>query len=180
MSPLLFSLFISNLGPELNGLGLGIDLQGQNISSLFFADDLVIIGKSREALDKLMDKTQRFFISHKLDISETKSKVMTYNAATGKTVFEGEGYAPLSLDQVIVFKYLGLEVNCSPYNLFKSFNEQVKRKAKNYLASVLSLVKSGPNRSELAFSLWTSCALPSILFGAEIMPLTQGTIAELE
>ena len=180
MSPLLFSIFISSLGPLLNGLCLGIDLQGFNISAIFFADDLVIIGKSREALDKLMDKARRYFTGHKLDISESKSKVMTYNAATGKTTFEGEDNSSLSLDQVIVFKYLGLEINCSPYNLYKSFNDQVKRKAKNYLTSVLSLVRCGPDRAELAFTLWNSCALPSILYGAEIMPLTQSTIAEIE
>ena len=127
-----------------------------------------------------MEITRRFFTKHKLQISETKSKILTYNAVTGKTSFEGDNLAPLQLEQVISFKYLGIPLNCSPYNLFKSFNEQVKQKARNYLTSVLSLVKSGPNRSDLAYSLWTLCGLPSILYGTEIIPLTQGTIAEVE
>ena len=127
-----------------------------------------------------METTRRFFFKHKLQISETKSKILTYNAVTGKTSFEGDNLAPLQLEQVISFKYLGIPLNCSPYNLFKSFNEQVKQKAQNYLSSVLSLVKSGPNRSDLAYSLWTLCGLPSILYGTEIIPLTQSTISEVE
>ena len=180
LSPLLFSLYISGLGDELNSSGLGIDLQDINISAILFADDLVIIGRSRSALDLLMMTTRTFFNKHKLDISESKSKVLSYNAATGKISFEAPNQPPLLLDQVLVFKYLGIFLNCSPYNFFKSFNEQVKKRAKNYLASVLSLVRSGPNRTDLAYSLWTLCALPSILYGTEIIPLTKDTITEVE
>ena len=75
MSPLLFSLYISGIGEELNSSGLGIDLQDVNISAILFADDLVLLGKSRNALDLLMEKTRRFFHRHKLDLSESKSKI---------------------------------------------------------------------------------------------------------
>ena len=180
LSPLLFSLYISGIGEELNSSGLGIDLQDVNISAILFADDLVLIGKSREALNLLMEKTRRFFSRHKLDISETKSKILSFDAAIGKVSFEAQDQPPLLFDQVLAFKYLGILVNCTPYNLFKSFNDQVKKRARNYLTSVLSLVRSGPNRSDLAYSLWTNCALPSILYGAEIIPLTKESICEIE
>ena len=70
MSPILFSLYISGLGAELNSSGLGIDLHDVNISSILFADDLVVLGRSRKCLDKLMEKAMEFFKRHKLDISE--------------------------------------------------------------------------------------------------------------
>ena len=180
MSPLLFSLFISGLGAELNSSGLGIDLQDVNISSILFADDLVILGRSRDALDKLMERAIVFLKKLRLDISQTKSKVLSFNAVNDQVLFEVADLPPLVLDQVIAFKYLGIPVNSTPYNFFKSFNEQVRKRAKSYLTSVLSLVRSGPNRSDLAFSLWTCCALPSILYGAEIIPLTQESIKEVE
>ena len=124
LSPLLFSLFINDLGSDLNKTGLGIDLQGINISAILFADDLVLIGKNRKSLDVLMGITRDFFSKHKLQISETKSKILTYNAATGKTSFNVADQPTINLDQVVIFKYLGIQLNCSPYNLFKSFNEQ--------------------------------------------------------
>ena len=61
MSPLLFSLFISNLGHELNSTGLGINLcDNVNISAIFFADDIVVIGKDSDALEVLMFKTHKY------------------------------------------------------------------------------------------------------------------------
>lgn len=181
LSPLLFSLFMNNLGLELNSSGLGIDLGTTNISAIFFADDIVILGNSRSALNTLMETTRLFFSHHRLELSVSKSKIMSNEAVTGKTTFQGSSkLSPLSLDQVLSFKYLGVPVSCSPYSLFKSYNEQVKKKAQNYLSSVLSLVRTGPDRSTMAFTLWTRCALPSILYGCEVLPLNQGTISEVE
>ena len=181
LSPILFSLFVSNLGQELNKSGLGIDLSSHNIATIFFPDDIVLIGRSPQALEKLMNITRHFCKTHHLEISAKKSKVMRYDCATEKIRFQNSGDpGSLSLEQVCSFKYLGLILSSSPYGLFKDYNEQVKQKANNYLHSVLSLVKSGPDRSDLAYTLWTRCALPSILYGSEIMPLTQATIHEVE
>ena len=102
-----------------------------------------------------------FFKRHKLDISQKKSKILSYNAATDQISFDFAGFQSVCLDQVLVFKYLGIPINCTPYNFFKSFNDQVRKKAKAYLYSVLSLVRSGPDRADLAYSLWVaslSCA----------------------
>ena len=131
-----FSIFVSQLGPELNSLGLGITLDGVNISALLFADDLVLVGKSRKALDTLMDRTRIFFMRHHLQISETKSKVVSFDSYAGETIFDSsDALPPLILESVLSFKYLGVHVSSSPYSLFKCYNENVKKKAKSYLAS---------------------------------------------
>ena len=105
---------------------------------------------------------------------------MTYDASTGNTVFTGPDSSSISLEQVLSFKYLGIYLNISPHNLFKDFNDNVKKKAQAYMSSVLSLTKTGPDRADLAYTLWSSVALPSILYGSEIIPLTKGTISEIE
>ena len=171
---------MSNLGAQLQDSGLGIDLENVNVSVIFFADDILLLGRSEAALDELMSITRDYFSAHRLQISATKSKVMCYNATTGRTVFTGHQQDPLCLEEVLCYKYLGVPVSCSPYSLFRNFNDQVKKRAHSYLSSVLALVKTGPDRSELAHTLWTSCALPSILYGCEVMPLTQATIDEVE
>ena len=112
LSPLLFSLYVSGLGAKLNGSGLGIDLQTTNISCILFADDLVVLGKSREALENLMGITRRFFVNHKLDISCNKSKIMSHNATTGETVFCGHDLDPLRLEEAI------LQISWDTFELF--------------------------------------------------------------
>ena len=151
------------------------------ISVLLFADDIVLIGSTKRNLKKLMKITLRYFKSHRLTLSTKKSKILTHDAEEGQMVFEGDDDVDdLSLDQVIAFKYLGVTFNCAPYSLFKNFNEQVRRRAHTYAYRVLSLSKCGPKRSDLAFSLWNQVALPSILYGSEVIPLTKETINEVE
>ena len=181
LSPLFFCLFISQLGQELNSSGLGIILDNLNLSALLFADDLVIIGKSRQALATLMSKTRTFFHKHRLDISVLKSKIMNHDSSTGKTTFQDfNDLPPLTLENVVFFKYLGVTVSSSPHSFFKNFNETVKKKASAYLSSVLSMTKTGPDRSEMAYMTWKHIALPAILYGSEVMPLTQDTISSIE
>ena len=177
----MFALFLNDLGKELNNTDCGISLGCLIISAIFFADDLVLIGSSKKKLRKLIQITRKYFQEHKLTLSETKSKVITHDAATGEIVFEGEDIdEDLSLDQVISFKYLGVTLNCAPYSMFKSFNEQVRQRAQSYLYRVLSLVKTGPKQSDLAYSLWNQVALPSILYGTEVMPITKETLNVVE
>ena len=176
----MFSLFITSLGSTLNSSGLGIDLGPINVSCICFADDIVLIGQSQESLDQLMTKTLGYFSQHRLNLSIKKSKVMLFNAATGTTTFTNSDLSSISLEQVLSFKYLGVHLNFSPYHLFKDFNEQAKKKTKAYLSSVLSMSKTGPDRASLAYTLWTCVALPSILYGSEIIPLTKGTVGEIE
>ena len=117
--------------------GNGIDLNTLNISAIFFADDIVLIGQTSAKLDRLMNITRNYFFNHKLELSLKKSKVMTHNATTGNIIFNGSSSVnPLSLEQVLSFKYLGVPINCSPYNMFKGYNEQVRKRAHSYLASV--------------------------------------------
>ena len=181
LSPLLFSIFINDLGSELNMSNHGLPLANLNIAALFFADDIVILGKNRAALDQLMTIARTFFKNHHLELSITKSKTMLHDSSTGKTTFSNhQDLKSLSLENVVAFKYLGVTLSSSPYGFFRTHNENVKIKARQYLQSVMSLVKSGPDRADLAYTLWTSCALPAILYGCEVVPLNQGTIQEVE
>ena len=177
---MLFSIFINELGSELNLAGCGISLSSLDISSIFFADDIVLVSKDKQGLDKLIMIAKKFCDNHHLQISATKSKIMSHDAATGKVTFNLGNEDTITLDQALAFKYLGITVSSRPYGLFKAHNENVKAKARQYLYRVLSLVKTGPDRSNLAFSLWRNVALPAILYGCEVVPLNQDTIQEIE
>ena len=160
---------------------IGISLKLLIIAILFFADDMAVIAPTRKKLNRLINIVRDYFKTHRLKLSEQKSKILSHDAATGQLVIEGDmNNEDISLDQVISFKYLGVPFNSSPHSFFKSFNEQVKQRALSYTYRVLSLVKSGPNRAELAYTLWNQVALPSILYGVEVFPINKGTIDEID
>ena len=151
------------------------------ISCILFADDLAVLASCMASLRILMDITFTFFKNHRMDISEKKSKLFLYSSETGETHFIVSGKeTPLTLEHVITFKYLGVPVNSSPRNFYTDFNTQVKQRSMQYLTSIKSLSRSGPDQAQLASSLWTSCAIHSALYGVAIMPITEGTLNELE
>ena len=181
LSPLLFSLFINSLGEDLNRSLLGLPLGGKNIAAIFFADDIVLIGKDKNSLDHLMLITQKYFHQHHFQLSTSKSKIMNFDASTGDSIFSGnQSISDVTLENVAMFKYLGIKITSSPYNFFRAHNENVKATARKYMGAVLSLTRTGPDRSQLAYALWNCCALPAILYGCEVMPLNGGTIKEIE
>ena len=181
MSPLLFSIFLNVLGKKLNETGLGIPLGDINVSAIFFADDIILISKNHEDLSKLMKITQDYFKSHQLTLSTEKSKVMPHDANINISTFSGnEDHDELSLEQIMSFKYLGVPLSSSPRKLFYYFNEQIKKRCKMYLPRVLSLVKKGPDQAKLAYTLWVNIALPSILYGAEVIPIQKTVIKLIE
>ena len=97
-----------------------------------------------------------FLQGHDLIISQTKSKIMSSDALSGDTIFTDQTDTPLiTLDQVISFKYLGVAISCAPYQMFRVYSSEVKRKAAAYLRRVLSISRKGPDRAKLfTFSHW--------------------------
>ena len=74
LSPMLFSLYISGLGKVLHSLCEGIDFDGVVISSIFFADNLVLISRTKKCgLKRMLHVVGRFYegMQMKLAISKT-------------------------------------------------------------------------------------------------------------
>ena len=154
LSPLLFAIFIDGLRKLLQDTNLGVSLKLLIISILFFADDLALFAPTRKKLKKLIMIVRKYFKEHKLTLSIQKSKIMSQEADADQFEIEGDTELEnICLDQVMSFKYLGVPFNSSPHAFFTSFNHQVKQRAQSYTYQVLSLVKSGPNRAELAYTL---------------------------
>ena len=151
------------------------------MSALFFADDIVLLSESTEEMDKLLDVVIRWTVRWRMDISITKSKVMTMTKGVEKwEVFNTEENKWDEMEIVDCFKYLGTKIEIAPWRMFKQFNQSMIAKAKNYMYHIMSLSKSGPDTSEVARTLWYQCAIPAILYGSECNQVTEITIKELE
>ena len=179
LSPLLFALYISDLGDELLRSPHGFNIGGVLISSLFFADDLVLLAHSAKGLIDLISIVNRHCGQLKLRISVSKSKVISPSDGPFSIIDE-LGDEVLSLEKVTVYKYLGIDV----YNsVFKSGSEKQKKAitmANSYKFGCLNVSKRGPDSTLLASILWTSVALPSILFGADSTIFSDTTIVAID
>ena len=96
---MLFAIFIGELGRILNRTGLGIQLGILNISTIIFADDIVLIGLSQKSLDQLMNITRSFFKLHHLEISVNKTKIMVKDGPENIVFYGTDDLGPVVLKQ---------------------------------------------------------------------------------
>ena len=177
----MFSLFLNDLDSKLNETKLGIQIADVTVSAIFFADDIVLISKNKKGMNKLLAIVTNWTIAWKMHISLTKSKFMSNPAGSMEIPMLNTSNNNIeSIKEIMFFKYLGVNVEIAPWQMYKKYNEHVLAKARNYMYAIISLSKDGPDRSEVARCLWLNCALPSILYGVECNILKKGTLDALE
>ena len=77
LSPLLFALYIMDVGNDINLSQLGFMIGKVCVSGLLFADDLVIVAKSAVGLKSLLAIVKDGFDKLRLSISVEKSQVIS-------------------------------------------------------------------------------------------------------
>jgi hypothetical protein len=78
LSPIMFNLFINDLARVLNEIGMGVDVDGERVCLLLYADDLVLLGESEKDLQVLLDALGLWCRDNKLTVNPDKSKVMHF------------------------------------------------------------------------------------------------------
>ena len=178
LSPLLFALYISDLGNDLCKSGEGFDIEDVNICSLFFADDIVLLSPKAQGLKKLLEITRRHFKMLKLAFSKSKTQVIS-DSVTDFTINGENDDEIFTLEKVLEYKYLGLDTHRS---LFKTIVEKQRKcvlKAKQFKGACLNIAYRGPDVSFLASCLWLNVALPSILYACDSIPFSETNIVTL-
>ena len=76
LSPTLFNYFINALAKDLVASGCGAKIQGLDVGSLLYADDVVLVADTAEALQGLIDVVDKFCRRWHMDINLKKSEIM--------------------------------------------------------------------------------------------------------
>ena len=179
LSPLLFNLYISDIGHDLATAGEGFDIgNGVTVSGLLFADDIVVCSKTPSGLKNLLNMVNRHCEELKLVVSEEKSQIVSPTDDDWELV--GEDGLVKTLKQVMQYKYLGVETFSSIFRTFSAKQKKCVQTAKRYLHACIHLGKCGSDLIKIAMTTWESVAVPSILYGCESVIFCETKIAELE
>lgn len=107
-SPSLFNLYINELIEGLSSIHVGCYIDGTCVNNLSYADDMVLLAPSINALRKLVSTCERYAVEHGLKYNSKKSEVLIFKAGKLKptdvppVVLDGS-----ALKVVSFFKYLG-------------------------------------------------------------------------
>ena len=157
LGPVLFILFINSLLSSLEASKLGAKIGPIHISTLGFADDIVLVSDSPDKLQKLINICETWANRNEMEFNVKKCKVMILNKTHNcRTLFKLYN-TPLEL--VSTYKYLGITIDAKNLsNIFATHLGVVLDKA----AVRVSTIKSFGFRED-GFRLQTSVRLYKLL-----------------
>jgi hypothetical protein len=186
MSPILFALYVAELGDRLIRSNHGAKIGQEIIPALFFADDMVILAESQEELQRLLDIVSKYGEEKRMTFNEKKSQVLK-NWKTeeklrwkiGKAVIQEDTQREVVIEEFEEYKYLGLIIQMGD-NIFKAHLEKLERKMNQQARRTTATAMKSASRTIIGKELWNMEALPSILHGAEITIFPRRVIEALE
>ena len=107
LSPLLFNIFLSDLPKKLELTQGKVKLDSIKISSLFWADDIILLSENENSLTTMLNIVESFCKDNKMNINTDKTKCMIFNK-TGRLIRNNKFYLNgIELENVRSYKYLG-------------------------------------------------------------------------
>ena len=181
LSPMLFALYIFELGADLSTAGKGFTLGKINGCGLLFADDIVLISSSVKGLRDLfrLVKTHCDSLLLEINTGEGKSEVISPGEEDW-VLLDGDGEVELSLRKVLEYKYLGLETTSSIVRTCRMKQKKCLNTATKYKFACLHLGKQFDDAVEATIVTWVNIAIPSMLFGCESILFSEANIMEVE
>ena len=179
LSPILFALYIMDVGNDINISQKGFKIGNVVISGLLFADDLVIVAKSASGLKSILSLVMSGFDKLKLTINVQKSQVISPADDVWEIVDEA-GLPVHTLEQVEQYKYLGTWTYSSMYRTIVEKQKLAVKTAHKYKSSCIHVSRMGPDVVDVALCTWSNVAIPAILVGCEMIPFCETRITEIE
>ena len=179
LSPLLFALYIMDVGNDICMSQLGFMVGSICVSGLLFADDLVLIARSGDGLKNLLALVHRGFDRLRLTISTEKSQIVSPDDDSWD-IINSSSCVVMSLEQVELYKYLGTWTYNSMYKTGVEKQKLCVKVAHKYKSSCIHVSKLGPDVVDVVLCTWSNVAIPAILTGCEMIPFSETHIVEIE
>ena len=179
LSPILFALYISDIGNDLTNSSVGWEVGGLVLSGLLFADDIVLMAETADGLKELISLVNSHCVALRLEVSVEKSQVVSPDGEGIWDIF-GDGENVLTLKSVLSYKYLGTETSLLMSKTGSSRQKRCLATARRYRFACHYVAKTGPDMVDVALATWNNIAMPSILSGCEVIPFSDSTIEEIE
>ena len=180
LSPLLFALYIMDVGNDINLSKLGFQIGKVLVSGLLFADDLVLVAKSAAGLKSLLSLVKSGFDQLKLSINVEKSQVISPSAEDAWDITNDDGLVVVTLEQVELYKYLGTWTYNTMYRTIVEKQKLCVQTAHKYKSSCIHVSRMGPDVVDVVLCTWANVAIPAILTGCEMIPFCETRIYEIE
>lgn len=166
LSPLLFNIFINDLGDDMVDTDAPM-LHDSKISHLMYADDLLLLSTSETVLQHNISKVNEFCNRWGLSINVDKSKIMIFskNGQVSKDRYKFV-VGQTRLECVNQYKYLGVNVSAS--GKFLTAEKNLSLKASRALFSIKQSIFNHNIRPSAVLRIFDALVKPIALYNSEI------------
>lgn len=174
ISPKLFTSALEDVFKLLNWHGYGININGEYITHLRFADDIVIMAESMDDLGTMLRDLNTVSQQVGLNMNMGKTKIMSNAHVTPIPVHVGND----KIEAVEQYVYLGQTIQLGRLN----FDKEVCRRIQLGWAAFRKLrhIFSSQIPQSLKTKVYNQCVLPVMTYGTETWSLTIGLIHKLK
>ena len=165
LSPILFSIFVNTLAKEIEKSGIGIEVNGDRIAILMYADDIVLVASSEEDLKRGMKIATEWGKKWNCSFNQDKSKVVVFGQKKkGKAIWTLGGK---EIEQVDTYKYLGLDLKGNlKWNMMR---DRLAGKTRRNMDIAWAMgIQSGHLSVVAADMVWKVLVRPIAEYGAEV------------
>ena len=171
LSPLLFGLFIDRCAEFIDTRCLGVQVGGQRVKVMLYADDLVIVAESKDDLQSALHALGDFCEATSMKVNVDKSEVVVFNRrfwTCGQQVRGRWIYQEVHLPVSDSFVYLGVKFSDAPFTL-KDAKARGLSKARGALFAMMQRCHSiklfNPH---ILGRLFDALVLPVLSYGSEM------------
>ena len=151
----------------MKDLNLGIDVDGEKICILLYADDFVLLATSEQDLQSLLNATYTWCNKWHLKLNTTKTKIIHFREKRKRQTSSKIIYGMHKIDLVRSYKYLGVI-----FDEFMEFNECAKTLSDSGGRALGALILRFREFRDLGFktfmTLFNSGVQPILTYGSSV------------
>ena len=166
LSPTLFSLYLNDLNDCFDISCDPVVIDTTKISSLLYADDIVLLSNTAEGLQNALNKLGNFCETWNLKINISKTKVIVFNKSGKLLKGFSFTYMQMAIEIVQEYKYLGIIFK--PSGVFSHAIKYLYNKALKATFCVRRALKTERINTELYLIIYEHCVKPILLYCSEI------------
>lgn len=171
ISPKLFSAVLEEIFRRMDWKGKGLSINGEKLTHLRFADDLVVFSPTKEGLQEMLSDLDTESRKAGLIMNTSKTKIMT-NGTEEPIVVGGS-----VIEYVSEYIYLGHLISTSDL-MSKEIDRRIANAWKQYWR-LRAIMKDKQISMDIKRKLFDTCILPVLTYGCQTWALNKSQIRKL-
>ncbi len=164
LSPIMFNCLLEQIFKSLEWQEIGINIHGEFLNNLRFADDIILIAKNIDHIKQMTTELHEKAKLAGLMINPEKTKLISSNFQDDHLIVNGK-----KIQRVNEAVYLG-QVTSLEGRTEKEVNRRLTLSWNKFWK--LKHIFKGPFKNEIKSEIFNSCVIPTLLYGAQTWSLS--------